>query len=572
MQNEFNNQVFLCIFMFSIWFLRKIFLFLRMSPLIGEILAGIILGPHLLNVVPYQDALKFLGYFGMILLMIESGIDFQFDEVKKNWKKSILIALIGLILPFSLGLLFIYLFNYSYTTLGFILAAFSLAPTSIGLSLKVLEENKKLDSDYGQYIISIAVLDDIISIIFLSVVNNLISDKNNVGLIILFTILPILFTLIFGLFGLKYLPNLIDKLLEKIPNNSTHFENHDQVVMILFFIVSFTYSIIGHYIGSSLLGAFIAGLSFSKTDNIHKIWKHQVKRIAKWLITFFFAATIAFSIPISSMFNWNCFWQAFIILFVCGIFSKIIGPFLFIKSDGKWKIAWALVARGELSFIFVDLAYRNSLFDENLYGTLMWVFLFCCVISPLIFNRLVKQRIKDKNINNNKSIVNIEVAGDYHHNMIEDVMDSLEDMSCEIVSSVMYKTGEQSKEFFKVTSNAEILSEEDIKKKIIKALGDKKENIHVQIQDIENNQNNIIIKIRGTHHKSILKELCQKLELLDIEPYDLHIDHIENEDLINILIKKKNNENYILWKNKIEFELESIYKSHKINGSIDVII
>ncbi len=569
MQNEFNNQVFLCFFMFSIWFLRKIFLFFKMSPLIGEILAGIILGPHLLNVVPYQDALKFLGYFGMILLMIESGIDFQYEEIKKNWKRSVLIALMGLILPFTLGLLFIYLFNYSYTLFGFILAGFSLAPTSIGLSLKVLEENKKLESDYGQSIISIAVLDDIISIIFLSVVNNLISDNSNIGLIILFTILPILFTILFSMFGLKYLPNLIDRLLEKIPNNSTHFENHDQIVTILFFIVSFCYSVIGHYIGSSLLGAFVAGLSFSKIDNIHKIWKHQVKRIAKWLVTFFFAATIAFSIPLSSMFNWNSIWQALIILLVCGIFSKILGPLIFIKNEEKWKIAWALVARGELSFIFVDLAYRNNLFDENLYGTLMWVFLLCCIISPLIFNRLVKQRTKD---NNNKSIVNIEVTGDYHHNMIEDVMDSLEDMSCEIVSSVMYKTGEQSKEFFKVTSNAEILSEEDIKRRITKALGDKKENIHVQIQDIENNQNNIIIKIRGTHHKFILKELCQKLELLDIEPYDLHIDHIENEDLINILIKKKNNENYILWKNKIEEELESIYKSHKINGTIDVII
>ena len=103
MSNYFIELIFLSTFFFTICISKKILLYFNVTPLIGEILTGIILGPNLLNIVPYHETFKFLGYLGMLLLMIESGLDFDINKIKNIWKDSLIIAVSGSILPFLFG-------------------------------------------------------------------------------------------------------------------------------------------------------------------------------------------------------------------------------------------------------------------------------------------------------------------------------------------------------------------------------------------------------------------------------------------------------------------------------------
>ncbi|VVU95467.1 Sodium/hydrogen exchanger family [seawater metagenome] len=557
MQGNFMDFIYVSIFLLSICLVRRTFLFFNICPLIGDIINGIIFGPNVLNLVPFKDAFIFLGYFGLLFLILESGIDFNLEKIKSKYKITSLIALLGILMPFGLSLLLIYLLCNPDNLFGFLLAAFSIAPTSIGLSLKVLEENKKLDSDFGQLIISIAICDDIIAIIGFSIFNNLLNRSNEIGILIVLSFLPIIFSILGAYLAYKIWPQSINKILTFFKNKQgIHFEIHEQIVSFCFFILALIYGTIGHFIGSELLGVFFAGLSFSRVDNIHKIWKHQVKRLAKWLSIIFFSATIGFSIPINAMFNLEAFGIGIIIFIISGIICKITAPYLLL-NEYKTFVGFALVARGELSFIMADFAFQKNLIDDFHYAILMWVFLLSAFCSPIVLNYLIKKinnKEKQDYDNNDNTITEIRITGAYHHNMIDDILDILEEISYEVISSIMYKHGEKSNEIIKVKNKAEIIPNEVIKELILKAIGDRTELVEINTQELEiidelNQQ--ITLEIKGINGLTVFNEFCQKLHVLDLEPFTIFSEILIVEQIIKILIKKRTPNNFDIWVKKI---------------------
>ena len=102
----------------------------------------------------------------------------------------------------------------------------------------------------------------------------------------------------------RYMP----VVLSKIPFYAElSYQPRDEIHLVLMLALLFGYGWIGHEIGSHLLGAFVAGMSFSKVNRSMFVWRQQMKRIAAWLVRLFFAATVAFSIPVGKLFSPGAF-------------------------------------------------------------------------------------------------------------------------------------------------------------------------------------------------------------------------------------------------------------------------
>lgn len=155
--HDLNLLLQIIIVLISTKILGELFSFFKLPPVIGELFAGILIGPTFLNIVNFSETIALLAEIGLILLLFEVGIDSDFHKLKASGKKSIAVALVGVALPF--GLAFYTLFSFfSLPLLPSLFLSCSLTPTSIGITLKVLQNLKKQSSNEAQTVLGAAVL------------------------------------------------------------------------------------------------------------------------------------------------------------------------------------------------------------------------------------------------------------------------------------------------------------------------------------------------------------------------------------------------------------------------------
>lgn len=131
---------------------------LKMPCLVGEIVAGILVGPPLADFVPNPEAWVLLGEIGLILLVLEAGIDIDVSALKLIGTRGFLIAFIGSILPIGIGIIIAIIINGTSNIKSSIAAGAVFGPTSLGIALNILRSGNVLNTPVGQLIISAAVM------------------------------------------------------------------------------------------------------------------------------------------------------------------------------------------------------------------------------------------------------------------------------------------------------------------------------------------------------------------------------------------------------------------------------
>jgi len=134
---------------------------LKMPALVGEIFCGILLGPNLLQFVPNVEAFVMLGEIGLILLVLEAGIDIDLTTLKMIGARGVVIAFVGTFLPVLLAFTIAYLLGYR--GVAAISAGCSFAPTSLGIAMNVLRQSNIANTPVGQLIVAAAIIDDMIA-------------------------------------------------------------------------------------------------------------------------------------------------------------------------------------------------------------------------------------------------------------------------------------------------------------------------------------------------------------------------------------------------------------------------
>jgi Kef-type K+ transport system membrane component KefB len=141
------------------------------SPVIGEMLVGVFFGPNspigLKDFLPFADFFILAGDFGVTLMIFESGMHLNFDMIKKVGGKAFVVAILGTFLPIAFGIAVMIAFGFEIWPTGLSVGV-ALAPTSVGMALKMLGEKKQLDAEFGQLIVTAAFIDDIFSLVALT--------------------------------------------------------------------------------------------------------------------------------------------------------------------------------------------------------------------------------------------------------------------------------------------------------------------------------------------------------------------------------------------------------------------
>lgn len=291
----------------------------RMPSLVGEIFAGIILGPNLVDYVPYPISFVMLGEIGLILLVIEAGIDIDLTTLKLIGSRSLIIAIIGSVLPIAIAFMIALGLDPGNITSA-IAAGACFGPTSLGIAMNILRQGKIVNTPVGQLIVSAAVIDDMIALIILSQLSAL-SGEASVAAIVIPIVSALAFLIIGGYIAVFKLPKFLDKYFyPKIKQ-----ESHGSAGLGLMFVILFAMMPATYYgkclhfpysldsgtgrmqysficclpaKSSFLMGAFLSGLVFCRKHDVHVRFVSQFKRLLQWLMRVFFAASIGFQVPI----------------------------------------------------------------------------------------------------------------------------------------------------------------------------------------------------------------------------------------------------------------------------------
>jgi Kef-type K+ transport system membrane component KefB len=364
---------------------------------IGELIAGILLGPSVFDAVELTPPIHLLAQIGIILLLFEVGIETDVGRLTSSGLKAVIVAIAGVALPFGAGLaVSYYIFHFSLLVSLFI--GSTLTATSIGVTLRVLRDLKKHNSSESQVIIGAAILDDIIGIVFLAVLYEFstsgVVNLWNAGKVFMYIAL---FFLI-APFAAKCISLTIKKWDEK--SNIPGLLPTTIVSLILLF------AWIAHELGApELLGGFGAGLALSRqfffpfatflheTSEFSQKIENQMKPII-YLFTPIFFVAIGLSLDLTTI-DWGSsfIWTITFALLIAAIIGKLLSGFLLKNESFRAKliIGTAMIPRGEVGLIFANVGLVTGVFKNDTYAAVILVIGLTTVMAPFALRQLYKR-------------------------------------------------------------------------------------------------------------------------------------------------------------------------------------
>lgn len=384
---------------------------INIPPLAGEILAGVLLG---LIFNSYSETLPVLAKlhdhevfvaiteFGIFFLMLYAGIELSYSSLKKASGVAIWVAAGGMIIPLALGigLGWISFPESELKSAQVLFLGVALAITAVPVAIKVLMETGKLHSKAGQTIVSAAVIDDVISLLLLAVLTFFLKTgemPDFEGILLLMGKITLFFviTILLGLYALPYITRQVSKKI-----------NIEESEVSFLLIVALGFSVLAEALDMHfILGAFIAGLFFSKRDLKSEVYagvKDKIGAITNGFLAPIFFASIGLSLDLTALVNIPLFVFALIVVASIG---KIAGAGVPAKLSGmnmkqSLVVGNAMNARGAVELIIADIALRAGLFKlpgdseiiQNLFSAVVIMAIVTTLITPLLLKRFVSDK------------------------------------------------------------------------------------------------------------------------------------------------------------------------------------
>jgi len=335
---------------------------------------------------------SFIGHVGVGLMIFESGMHFDFDKAKECGPIACVIAVLGTLLPLIFGALAVMVLCGKDLYPEGAAAGTALAPTSVGIALKLLLEAKQLQKRHGQIIITAAFVDDILSLVLFNTLFSI--GGGDIGFMtFLPAILGILGMIAMLLFAGSLAEPCVTKLLALVPKKpDKKLPPEDEVLFFLMMVSVMAAGTAFFYAGTHLWGCFMAGMCFAKMHFAHHVWVKQTKRVTSWMIRIFFACTVAFSIPIDQLLSIEAFWKGSIMGIGPCILTKVLCAFF--AGETRWVIGWAMVGRAEFAYLIAQLAASSGMMSPEVFSVVIWSLLYATVFAPFLFRKVLNSFVK----------------------------------------------------------------------------------------------------------------------------------------------------------------------------------
>jgi Kef-type K+ transport system membrane component KefB len=396
---------------------------------LGELVIGVILGNLGLLGFNFFDKFKqdpillFLSELGVIILLFQIGLESNIEKMKKVGIRAFLVACLGVAAPFILGTyiigpkIFPALSSNAYIFLGATLTA-----TSVGITARVFQDLKKLNTPEAQIVLGAAVIDDVLGLIILAIVSAIVTVGTvGFGTIALISLKAIIFLLAAIILG-SILSPYIGKFLSKI-----HTGLGMKFTMAMSFCLIFAY--LANKVGlAPIVGAFAAGLVL---DPVHFVYfkdpkiiedikketekldqkakagilsiiehhsKHHIEDLiyplALFLVPLFFVLT-GMNVKLETMFNFPILIKALGITAIAMI-GKIVSGLVAGKVD-KLLVGFGMVPRGEVGLIFATMGKNLNVISDEIFSIIVIMVILTTLLTPLILTFLLKRKEKTTN-------------------------------------------------------------------------------------------------------------------------------------------------------------------------------
>lgn len=361
---------------------------------IGELLAGLLVGPSLLGWVTPDTTMKLLAEIGIILLLFEVGMDTNLSRLARSGSKPYIVAVVGFTLPFALGYgVSAWLFGLPELTSLFI--GGTLTATSIGITVRVLDDLGKRQSDEAQIVIGAAVLDDILGVLALAFLYQFAVEKQvsvqALGEVSLYIVL----FMVLAPLAAKLAAGIIDRLDQRAATPGL------LLTMVLSLVLLFSW--LAHAVGApEIMGGFAAGLAFGqhfgfklplgrhalKFEPSPKL-AHRLEEQMRPLIHTFsplFFVMVGVSLNLSEI-DWGSafIWGLAGTLLLVAFLGKFAAGF-FIRETRRNQVAigLAMIPRGEVGLIFAQLGFSQGILNGELYAALLIVVALTTMTPPFL--------------------------------------------------------------------------------------------------------------------------------------------------------------------------------------------
>ena len=376
-----------------------------MPQVVGALLAGLVLGPAMLNVLHETDFIKQIAELGVIVLMFTAGLETDLQELKKTGKASFVIAVFGVLVPLLFGFITASFFNQTSTaegvshTLQNIFIGIILTATSVSITVETLKELGKLNTRAGNAILGAAIIDDILGIVALTLITSCADSSVNIVLVLGKVILFFVFAILAGMLFYKFFIYWVQRY------------NRD---MRRFVVISFVFCLILAFLAeewfgvADITGAFIAGLILSNTSCVHYITS-RFETISYMLLSPIFFASIGIQVDLSGMNQTLLLFT--VVLVVIAIISKIIGCGLGAKlchysTKESLQVGVGMVSRGEVALIVASKGAALGLMSAVNFGPIVVVVVITTIVTPILLKIVFssKKDSRNKTTTNSKLI------------------------------------------------------------------------------------------------------------------------------------------------------------------------
>ncbi len=345
---------------------------LKQPPIVGELVAGVLIGPAVLAWIQPNDFLTALAELGVLFLLFRVGLELRDFNLARVGFTALLVAMLGVVIPFLAGWGIMVAFGEPSIPAIFVGAA--MVATSVGITARVLGSKGLLHEKASRIILAAAVIDDVLGLIVLAAVSSVAKGSVNLLELSLTAALAVGFTVIVAMWGTRTVQKMAPHVHKRLLAGGGEFT--------LALVILFGLSLMAAHAGvAAIIGAFLAGMALanSVSDDVHQM----VNGVTELVVPFFLVGIglhldlSAFRDPASLGLAGTVFAAAVLSKFVgCGIGAYRLG-----LTDAS-RVGVGMIPRGEVGMVVAQIGLGLAVIPKAIYGVVVFMSIATTIVAP----------------------------------------------------------------------------------------------------------------------------------------------------------------------------------------------
>ncbi len=372
---------------------------LKQPSVLGELFAGILLGPSLLGWIEPSDALKGVTEIAVFLIILQAGLEIDAKDILNSMKgRGFLLACLGFFIPFFSGYFIGYI--YDFTTLKTLILSICISITALPVALRILEQFKILDTDIAKYALSTAILNDIVALLILGIILSLPENISTIDVLQAIAVKSI--KLGFLAASILFMYSFIRKLDERGVKVYKYLEKLEQyfgsealfAFMIIFVLIFSSLSeLLGfHAIIGAFFGALLIDRKLFQPEKFHQI-NQNLNIVSNGFLAPIFFTALGLQFQVQSLNSFGFISIVILVAVVSKIFSGYVGGRIIgLPHRDSMGLGAILNGRGVMELVVASIAYQKGLIGPTIFSTLMLMGMITTFITPPVFQYVYNRK------------------------------------------------------------------------------------------------------------------------------------------------------------------------------------